>query len=151
ALRVQVDEQGAGLPGGEGGRQVHGRGGLAHPTLLVHDRKNERHAPSSAVVRREYHAGPTCGKVPKRPHAAHLQRLNQAREGAAMKIALVLGQGFEDSELRIRYDRLTQEGYEVDLIGLRAGEELNGYRGKEKVKAGKGIDQVRADDYDALV
>jgi protease I len=68
-----------------------------------------------------------------------------------MKIACVLGQGFEDSEFRIPYDRLKEAGYQVDVIGLKAGEELKGYRGKEKVKAEKSIDQVKAADYDALL
>jgi protease I len=68
-----------------------------------------------------------------------------------MKIACVLGQGFEDSEFRIPFDRLKKEGYEVEIIGLKAGEELKGYKGKETVRADKGIDQVKADDYDALL
>ena len=68
-----------------------------------------------------------------------------------MKIACVLGQGFEDSEFRVPYDRLKEEGYQVDVIGLKAGEELKGYQGKEKVTAEKGIDQVQVDDYDALL
>jgi len=68
-----------------------------------------------------------------------------------MKIACVLGQGFEDSEFRIPYDRLKEEGYQLDVIGVKAGEELKGYKGKEKVKAEKSIDQVKAEDYDALL
>jgi protease I len=68
-----------------------------------------------------------------------------------MKIACVLGQGFEDSEFRVPYDRLKQEGYQVDVVGLKAGEELKGYKGKEKVKAEKSIDDVNPDDYDALL
>src|SRR5690348_16325287 len=68
-----------------------------------------------------------------------------------MKIACVLGQGFEDSEFRIPYDRLKKEGYQVDVIGVKAGEELKGYKGKEKVKADLGIDQAKPDDYDALL
>ena len=68
-----------------------------------------------------------------------------------MKIACVLGQGFEDSEFRIPYDRLREAGYQVDVIGVKAGEELKGYKGKEKVKADKSIDQVKAADYDALL
>ena len=68
-----------------------------------------------------------------------------------MKIACVLGQGFEDSEFRVPYDRLKEEGYQVDVIGLKAGEELKGYKGKEKVKVEKAIDQVKPDDYDALL
>jgi len=68
-----------------------------------------------------------------------------------MKVACVLGQGFEDSEFRIPYDRLKEAGYQVDVIGVRAGEELKGYKGKEKVKADKSIDKVKAADYDALL
>ena len=68
-----------------------------------------------------------------------------------MKIACVLGQGFEDSEFRIPSDRLKAAGYQVDVIGLKPGEELKGYKGKEKVKAEKSIDQVKAADYDALL
>jgi len=68
-----------------------------------------------------------------------------------MKIACVLGQGFEDSEFRVPYDRLKQEGYQVDVIGLKAGEELKGYKGRETVKAEKAIGDVRAEDYDALL
>jgi len=68
-----------------------------------------------------------------------------------MKIACVLGQHFEDSEFRVPYDRLKEEGYQIDVIGLKAGEELKGYKGKETVKAEKSVDQVRADDYDALL
>ena|SRR6266850_7615177 len=68
-----------------------------------------------------------------------------------MKIACLLGQGFEDSEFRIPYDRLRAEWYEVDIIGAGAGEELKGSKGKERVKAEKAIDQVQADDYDALL
>jgi len=62
-----------------------------------------------------------------------------------------LGQGFEDSEFRVPYDRLKEEGYQVDVIGVKAGEELKGYKGKEKVKVEKSIDQVKAEDYDTLL
>ena len=68
-----------------------------------------------------------------------------------MRIACVLGQGFEDSEFRVPYDRLKEEGYQVDVIGVKAGEELKGYKGKEKVKAEKSIDEVRPEDYQALL
>ena len=34
---------------------------------------------------------------------------------------------------------------------MKAGEELKGYKGKEKVKVEKSIDQVKAEDYDALL
>jgi len=68
-----------------------------------------------------------------------------------MRIACVMRQGFEDSEFRVPYDRLNEEGYQVDVIRVKAGEELKGYKGKEKVKVKKSIDQVKAEDYDALL
>jgi protease I len=67
------------------------------------------------------------------------------------KIACLLGAGFEDSEFRIPYDRLRQEGYQVDIIGPKAGMELKGYKGKETVRADKGIDEVRPDEYIGLL
>ncbi len=66
------------------------------------------------------------------------------------KVACLLGEGFEDSEFRVPYDRFRKEGYQVDLIGAKAGQEVRGYRGKEKVKIEKSIDDVRPDDYQLL-
>ena len=67
------------------------------------------------------------------------------------RIACLLGGGFEDSEFRIPYDRLRKEGFQVDIIGPKAGMELKGYKGKETVKADKGIDEVRPEDYLGLL
>ena len=44
----------------------------------------------------------------------------------AAKVALLLGQGFEDSEFRIPYDRLRSAGHTVDIIATKGGEELSG-------------------------
>jgi protease I len=70
---------------------------------------------------------------------------------AKTKVACLLGQGFEDSEFRVPYDRLREAGFDVDLIGTRAGEELKGYRGREVINADKGIEEVRPEDYSALL
>jgi len=35
----------------------------------------------------------------------------------AKKVAVLLGEGFEDSELKVPFDRLKAEGLEVDIIG----------------------------------
>jgi protease I len=67
------------------------------------------------------------------------------------RIACILGQDFEDSEFRQPYDRLRQAGHQVDVIGAKAGEKLSGKKGKETVRADKGIADVRPEDYDALV
>jgi protease I len=69
----------------------------------------------------------------------------------AKRVAILLGQAFEDSEFKIPYDRLKADGLEVDVIGREAGEELKGDKGKVTTQATKSIDQVRADQYDALV
>ena len=68
-----------------------------------------------------------------------------------IKVGFVVGQGFEDSEFRIPFDRLREAGLAVEIIGTRVGEELKGYRGKETTKADRSIDDVSADEYDALV
>ena len=67
------------------------------------------------------------------------------------KIACILAEGFEDSEFRVPYDRLKKEGFEVEIIGKKAGGALAGKAGKETVAADKTIDDVRADDYQALL
>jgi protease I len=68
-----------------------------------------------------------------------------------LTVVCLLGQGFEDSEFRVPYDRLRSSGVHVDIVGARAGEELKGYRGKETVRADRGIDEARPEDYDALL
>ncbi|HET9596533.1 MAG TPA: type 1 glutamine amidotransferase domain-containing protein [Anaeromyxobacteraceae bacterium] len=66
------------------------------------------------------------------------------------RVACILSDGFEDSEFRVPYDRMRAQGYQVDVIGAKAGDEIAGKAGKEKVRAEKGIDQVRPEDYQAL-
>jgi protease I len=67
-----------------------------------------------------------------------------------VRVACILSDGFEDSEFRIPYDRMRNEGYEVDIIGAKAGQVIEGKNRKEEVKANKGIDEVKPDDYQAL-
>ena len=67
-----------------------------------------------------------------------------------LKVVCLLGQGFEDSEFRVPYDRLRSEGIAVDVVGAKRGEELKGDKGKETVRADKAIDEVRVEDYAAL-
>ncbi|HEY3587302.1 MAG TPA: type 1 glutamine amidotransferase domain-containing protein [Myxococcaceae bacterium] len=67
------------------------------------------------------------------------------------KVAILLGQGFEDSEFKVPFDRLKAEGFDVDIIGREAGEELKGDKGKVTTKATRSIGDSRPQDYDALV
>jgi deglycase len=70
---------------------------------------------------------------------------------AELSVVCLLGQGFEDAEFRVPYDRLRAAGVRVDVVGPKAGEELKGYRGKEKVRADRGIGDIRVDEYAALL
>jgi protease I len=45
-----------------------------------------------------------------------------------MKIASVLGPGFEDSEFKDPYDAFRNAGHEVTIVGLEAGAELQAAR-----------------------
>lgn len=68
-----------------------------------------------------------------------------------MRVACLLDSDFEDSEFRGPYDALREAGHEVTVIGLRAGAELTGKKGKERTTAERGIDQVSPADFDALL
>ena len=68
-----------------------------------------------------------------------------------MKIACVLDSMFEDSEFQQPYDALRQDGHQVDVIGMEAGKELRGKKGNVTTRADKAFQDVRPDDYDALL
>ncbi len=67
------------------------------------------------------------------------------------KVACLLAAGFEDSEFRIPTDRLRQAGYQVDIIGMKAGEKLQGEKGKETATTTRGIGDADVDQYIALL
>jgi protease I len=69
-----------------------------------------------------------------------------------MKVACLLTNGFEDSEFRKPYDALRQAGQEVVIVGLEAGQRVDGYKGIEKgVTVEKSFADVSPDDFDALL
>src|SRR4051812_15561909 len=69
------------------------------------------------------------------------------------KVAIVVTNGFEESESSKPYGALKQEGAKVDVISLKPGK-IKAWKhtewGKE-TEVDKTIDSVHADDYDALV
>ncbi|AKQ65786.1 ThiJ/PfpI family protein [Myxococcus hansupus] len=67
------------------------------------------------------------------------------------RVACIVGDGFEDSELRVPYDQLRGAGHEVVLIGKKAGDSVEGKRGKEKFRLERGIDEVDVKDFDMLL
>ena len=67
-----------------------------------------------------------------------------------MNVACVLASGFEDSEFKQPYDALRQAGHSVTIIGMQAGQQLSGDKGKETATTEKAFSDVSPDQYDAL-
>ena len=69
-----------------------------------------------------------------------------------MKIACVLTNGFEDSEFRQPYDALRQAEHEVVIVGLEAGQKVDGYKGMEQgVTVEKAFDEVTPNEFDGIL
>ena len=66
------------------------------------------------------------------------------------KVAAIVGDGFEDSEFRVPYDRMRKEGFEVVLIGREKGMEIAGKKGKERIRSEASIGEVKPSDFDML-
>ncbi len=72
---------------------------------------------------------------------------------AGKKIAILAIHGFEQSELEIPRDRLREQGATVHIVAPEAGQ-IRGWDMKDwgrPVPVDMTLDQVRADDYDAIV
>jgi protease I len=67
-----------------------------------------------------------------------------------MKIACLLGDGFEDSEFQKPYDAYREAGHDVRIIGVEAGTELKGKKGSVSTKSEAAIADVSPSDFDAL-
>ncbi len=68
------------------------------------------------------------------------------------RVAFIVAEDFEDSELRVPRDGMMQAGHEVVVITLDPRQKmLKGKRGKEKVAPDLDITQASAEDFDALV
>ncbi|MDQ6712986.1 MAG: type 1 glutamine amidotransferase [Candidatus Dormibacteraeota bacterium] len=69
----------------------------------------------------------------------------------SMRIACVLDVDYEDSEFKEPYDAYRKAGHQVSIVGLTAGKELKGKKGQVTTKAEAGIEQVRPEQFDALL
>ncbi|MCM3785582.1 type 1 glutamine amidotransferase [Neobacillus mesonae] len=67
------------------------------------------------------------------------------------KVAFLLADQFEDSEMKVPYDEVKKAGHEAVIIGLEAGTTVKGKQGKEEYKIEKAITDVTAADFDAVV
>jgi len=67
-----------------------------------------------------------------------------------MRIAALVGPGFEDSEFRTPYDRFKKAGHEVVIVGMKKGETLSGAKGRERAQVELELGDARPDQFDAL-
>ena len=67
-----------------------------------------------------------------------------------MKIACVLGPMFEDSEFKEPAEAFRAAGHQVTVVGLEAGQQLAGSKGKVTATVDKSFPDVKPDQFDAL-
>jgi protease I len=67
------------------------------------------------------------------------------------RIAMVVGQEFEDSEAMVPLERLRKAGHQVEILGSRAGEEVRGKKGDARLRVDAACGERDPRDYDALV
>jgi deglycase len=68
-----------------------------------------------------------------------------------MKIACVLGPKFEDSEFKEPFDAFRSAGHELTIIGLEAGAQIQGDKGKVTATVERSFKEVQPEDFDALL
>jgi len=67
------------------------------------------------------------------------------------RVAFIADDLFEDSELRIPWDRIREAGHEVVLVGLDKGKPIEGFKKQERFVTDERAADVAAGDFDALV
>jgi protease I len=67
------------------------------------------------------------------------------------KIAFIMDEMFEDSEFQVPFDRVSDAGHEAVIVGLEKGKTVRGKKDKVAVRTDVSIEEVSADDFDALV
>lgn len=93
--------------------------------------------------------GAISGNVIKAPGAVILMRTGVEKFMA--KVAFLLGPQFEDSEMQKPYDAIREAGHETVIIGLKAGELLQGKQKQASYETQLGIKDAKADEFDAVV
>jgi protease I len=67
------------------------------------------------------------------------------------RVAVVVDEMFEESELLVPCDLLKQAGHEVVIVGRETGKWIEGMHGRESITTARGVREVTAHDFDALV
>jgi protease I len=68
-----------------------------------------------------------------------------------MRIACLLGPDFEDSEFKEPYEAFGKAGHEVVIVGLEAGAELEGKKGKVNATVDRSFMEVKPEQFDAML
>jgi protease I len=67
------------------------------------------------------------------------------------KIVMPVGEGFEDSEFQVPYDRLRSAGHEIVIVGIERGQVVKGKRGESEARIEATADALYPEDFDAMV
>ncbi|WP_102348963.1 type 1 glutamine amidotransferase domain-containing protein [Bacillus sp. Marseille-P3661] len=67
------------------------------------------------------------------------------------KVAFLLANNFEDSEMKNPYDAVKEAGYDTTIIGLEKGIQCAGKKGTVSYTAELAAADAKADEYDAVV
>ncbi len=67
-----------------------------------------------------------------------------------MRIACILDDLFEDSEFQKPYEAFREAGHEVVIVGVEAGKEVKGERGRVTARVEKSFAETRPEEYEAL-
>lgn len=67
------------------------------------------------------------------------------------KVAFLLADGFEDSEMKNPYDEMVKNGHDTVIIGLKASDELKGKKGTVSYTTHLSIDEAKSTDYAAVI
>jgi protease I len=66
-------------------------------------------------------------------------------------VAVLIEEGFEDSEFQKPYEALKKEGFDVTIVGPEKGKIYKGKKGTATATADKSLDEVEAEEFDALM
>lgn len=67
------------------------------------------------------------------------------------KVAFLLADGFEDSEMKNPYDEMVKNGHEAVIISLKSNEKLNGKQGTISYTSHLAAAEANANDYAAVI
>ncbi|MGD2113350.1 MAG: type 1 glutamine amidotransferase domain-containing protein [Gammaproteobacteria bacterium] len=67
------------------------------------------------------------------------------------RIAMLVGEGYEDAEFQVPYDRLRDAGHEVVVLGQQRGARVSGKRGESHAEIQHTADEVQPGEFDAVV